>query len=133
MHVFVTVIVAIVRMGRRFRRAGGRRGRGNRKWEGGDGVVVVIGGMRVSVRGLPVFAMRMVMLFAGMIMTMVMLLMRMVVFVVRVVMAPMRVAVFPAMVVASMSKCIHSDQVNNEAKTADGQQLSNSLHLTSFD
>lgn len=125
MHVFIAVVVAVMKVGRRLRRTGCGRGRWNREREGGNGVVVVIGGVRVSVGGLPVLAvlmtMRMAVILVGMIMAVVMLSMRMVVFIVGVVMATMGVAVFPSMVVASMAKSIHSDQVNDEAEATDGQ------------
>jgi len=60
MHVFVTVVVAMVvaRMGWWLWRAGCRRGGGHGEWERGDGVVVVLGDVRMRVGVMPVFVLR---------------------------------------------------------------------------
>lgn len=153
MHVFVTVVVAMVvaRMGWWLWRAGCRRGGGHREWERGDGVVVVLGDVRMSVGVMPVFVLRrnvtcarvvvvmavvVVVVFVVMIMgamSMLMSSMRMVVSIVRVVMSSMGVAVAPTtVVVASVAECVHSNQVDEKTKTTDGQQFSEPLHFTSF-
>ena len=108
----------------------------------------MLGDVRVRVHGLPVFVLRMtvgyggvVVVFVRMIMSsvgmamsamrMVVLFVRLIVVIMRVVMSSMGVAM--AMAVASMTKCVHPDKIDNKAKATDSQELSNPLHLTSFD